>query len=69
MLEHVTTGHVGRGTPVGHDVTVLLTAGRHHSTLAPALVLYISHRIEETDAGLDRRLYLRNKLYDKTLKS
>ena len=28
-----------------------------------------SHHIEETDAGRDRPLYLRNKLYDKTLKS
>jgi len=28
-----------------------------------------SHHIEETDAGSDRPLYLRNKLYDKTLKS
>jgi len=28
-----------------------------------------SHHIEETNAGLDRPLYLRNKLYDKTLKS
>jgi len=27
------------------------------------------HHIEETDAGLDRPLYLRNNLYDKTLKS
>ena len=27
------------------------------------------HHTEETDAGLDRPLYLRNKLYDKTLKS
>ena len=30
---------------------------------------FTSHHIEETDAGLDRPLYLRNKLYDKTLKS
>ena len=29
----------------------------------------VKHHIEETDAGLDRPLYLRNKLYDKTLKS
>jgi len=28
-----------------------------------------TRHIEETDAGLDRPLYLRNKLYDKTLKS
>ena len=28
-----------------------------------------SHHIEERDAGLDRPLYLRNKLYDKTLQS
>jgi len=28
-----------------------------------------SHHIEGTDAGLDRPLYLRNKLYDKTSKS
>ena len=28
-----------------------------------------SHHIEETDAGRNRPLYLRNKLYDKTLKS
>jgi len=28
-----------------------------------------SHHIEETDAGLDMPLYLRKKLYDKTLKS
>jgi len=28
-----------------------------------------SHHIEERDAGLDRPLYLRNKLYDETLKS
>jgi len=28
-----------------------------------------SHHIEQTDASLDRPLYLRNKLYDKTLKS
>jgi len=28
-----------------------------------------SHHIEETDAGRDRPLYLRNKLYNKTLKS
>jgi len=27
------------------------------------------HHIEETDAGLNRPLYLRNKLYNKTLKS
>jgi len=27
------------------------------------------HHVEDTDAGLDRPLYLRNKLYDKTLKS
>jgi len=27
------------------------------------------HHIEETDAGLDRPLYLRNNLYDKTLKT
>jgi len=27
------------------------------------------HRAVKTDAGLDRPLYLRNKLYDKTLKS
>jgi len=32
-------------------------------------VVHTSHHIEETDAGLDRPLYLRNKLYDKTLKS
>ena len=30
---------------------------------------YTSHHIQKTDAGLDRPLYLRNKLYDKTLKS
>jgi len=29
----------------------------------------VQHHIKETDAGLDRPLYLRNKLYDKTLKS
>ena len=28
-----------------------------------------TRHIEKTDAGLDRPLYLRNKLYDKTLKS
>jgi len=28
-----------------------------------------SHHVEETDAGLDRPLYLRNKLYDKNFKS
>ena len=28
-----------------------------------------SHHIQETDAGLDRPLYVRNKLYDKPLKS
>ena len=28
-----------------------------------------SHHIEQTATGLDRPLYLRNKLYDKTLKS
>jgi len=28
-----------------------------------------SHHIEERDVGLDRPLYLRNKLYDETLKS
>ena len=27
-----------------------------------------SHHIEETDAGLDRPLYLRNKVYDKNFK-
>jgi len=32
-------------------------------------VVHTSHHIEETDAGLDRPLYLRNKFYHKTLKS
>jgi len=38
----------------------------------PLLYLVIPsphHITEETDAGLDRPLYLRNNLYDKTLKS
>ena len=29
----------------------------------------LHHHIEETDAGLDRPLYLRNKIYNKTFKS
>ena len=33
------------------------------------IVTITTRHIEETDAGLDRPLYLRNKLYDKTLKS
>jgi len=38
-------------------VTVVLTAVTEQ--------LIASHHIEETDAGVDRPLYLRNKLYDK----
>ena len=34
-----------------------------------AFVYNTSHHVEETDAGLDGPMYLRNKLYDKTLKS
>ena len=32
-------------------------------------LIITSHHIEETDVGRNRPLYLRNKLYDKTLKS
>ena len=53
----------------------VLTADTHSTTPACSFTdswgfSYItSHHIEKTDAGLDRPLYLRNKLYDKTLKS
>ena len=43
-------------------------AGRRYRSIAAHHII-TSHHIEETDAGLDRPLYLRNRLYDKTLKS
>jgi len=41
----------------------------HHISAITAHQPITSHVIEETDAGLGRPLYLRNKLYNKTLKS
>jgi len=51
-----------------------MTVTTHHyvdDVLLEELLYFLatSHHVEETDAGLDRPLYLRNKLYDKTLKS
>ena len=50
-----------------------MTVTTHHyvdDVLLEELLYFLatSHHVEETDAGLDRPLYLRNKLYDKTLK-
>ena len=46
-----------------------LTSGSEWCDKVNESTFITSHHIEETDAGLGRPLYLRNKLYDKTLKS
>ena len=60
--EDVSAGYI----PTEENTLALL---RHFVTTGGQWTFITSHHIEKTDAGLDRPLYLRNKLYDETLKS
>ena len=46
-----------------------MKAKRAHIHACRPTAAHTKHHIEETDAVLDRPVYVRNKLYDKTLKS